>query len=76
MAQKEATPPFRQRQAMEEHLDILDSLERNQLELAADQMVLHLRRSGIRRPETAGRGMSALLRGAPPAAPRIKGTAS
>ena len=76
MAQKEATPPFRQRQAMEEHLDILDSLERNQLELAADQMVLHLRRSGIHRPETAGRGMSALLRGTPTAAPRIKGTAS
>ncbi|MBB3771292.1 DNA-binding GntR family transcriptional regulator [Angulomicrobium tetraedrale] len=76
MAQKEAAPPpFRQRQAMEEHLDILDSLERTQLELAADQMVLHLRRSGIRRPETAGRGMSALLRGAQPA-PARKGPAS
>ncbi|MBS9476402.1 GntR family transcriptional regulator [Ancylobacter radicis] len=76
MAQKEAPPPFRQRQAMEEHLDILDSLERNQLELAADQMVLHLRRSGIRRPETAGRGMSPLLRGPQQAGARIKGIAS
>jgi DNA-binding GntR family transcriptional regulator len=77
MAQKEAAaPPFRQRQAMEEHLDILDSLERNQLELAADQMVLHLRRSGIRRPEAAGRGMSPLLRGPQQAGARIKGTAS
>lgn len=76
MAQKEAAaPPFRQRQAMEEHLDILDSLERNQLELAADQMVLHLRRSGIRRPEAAGRGMSPLLRGPHAAAARLKGTA-
>lgn len=76
MSQKEAAPPpFRQRQAMDEHLDILDSLERNQLELAADQMVLHLRRSGIRRPETAGRGMSPLLRGSQPAA-RLKGASS
>lgn len=76
MAQKEeAPPPFRQRQAMEEHLDILDSLERNQLDLAADQMVLHLRRSGIRRPETAGRGMTGLLR-TPSAAPRLKGSAA
>lgn len=74
--QKEAAPPpFRLRQAMEEHLDILDSLERNQLELAADQMVLHLRRSGIRRPETAGRGMVSLLGGAQPSGPLSKGTA-
>ncbi len=76
VAQKEgAAPPFRQRQAMDEHLDILDSLERNQLELAADQMVLHLRRSGIRRPEAAGRGMSPLLRGPQQAGAPIKGTA-
>ncbi|MFD2174026.1 GntR family transcriptional regulator [Rhodobacter lacus] len=75
-AQKEAAPPpFRLRQAMEEHLDILDSLERNQLELAADQMVLHLRRSGIRRPETAGRGMVSLLQGRQPSGPLSKGTA-
>ncbi|WP_112313122.1 GntR family transcriptional regulator [Pseudogemmobacter bohemicus] len=65
LAQKDAPPPpFRMRQAMGEHLDILDSLERSQPELAADQMVLHLRRSGIRRPEAAGRG-APIRRGGP-----------
>ena len=56
-------PNFRLRQAMIEHLEILDSLERNQFDLAADQMVVHLRRSRIRRPEAANRGIPPLLRG-------------
>lgn len=76
VGQREAAPPpFRLRQSMEEHLDILESLERNQLELAADQMVLHLRRSGIRRPETAGRGMVPLLAGPQPGGSLSKGPA-
>ncbi|WP_299356490.1 GntR family transcriptional regulator [uncultured Shimia sp.] len=56
-------PNFRLRQAMIEHLEILDSLERNQFDLAADQMVVHLRRSRIRRPEAANRGIPPLMRG-------------
>ena len=56
-------PAFRMHQAMEEHLEILDSLERKQHELAADQMTVHLRRSSIRRPEAAIRGISPLVRG-------------
>lgn len=56
-------PDFRIRQSIEEHLDILDSLEGSQFDLAADQMVLHLRRSRIRRPAAANRGISPLLRG-------------
>ncbi|GHC21010.1 GntR family transcriptional regulator [Aidingimonas halophila] len=57
-------PDFRLRQSLDEHLEILDSLERHQFELAADQMVLHLRRSRIRRPEAANRGIPPLMRGA------------
>lgn len=57
-------PDFRLRQSLEEHLDILDSLERMQFALAADQMVLHLRRSQIRRPQTANRGIAPVTRGA------------
>lgn len=53
-----AIPDFRLRQSLEEHLDILDSLERTELQLAADQMVLHLRRSQIRRPQAANRGLA------------------
>jgi DNA-binding GntR family transcriptional regulator len=55
-------PDFRLRQSLEEHLDILDSLERMQHQLAADQMVLHLRRSQIRKPQTANRGILPLAR--------------
>lgn len=55
-------PGFRLGQAMQEHLDILDSLERNQFDLAADQMTVHLRRSRIRRPEAANRGIPPLSR--------------
>ena len=59
-----AIPDFRLRQSLEEHLDILDSLERLQLQLAADQMVLHLRRSQIRKPRTVNRGILPPGRGA------------
>lgn len=59
----QTVPAFRMRQSMEEHIEILDSLERKQYELAADQMRVHLRRSGIRRPEAANRGISPLNRG-------------
>lgn len=55
-------PDFRLRQSLEEHLGILDSLEQNQFDIAADQMVLHLRRSRIRRPEAANRGIPPLIR--------------
>ncbi len=55
-------PDFRLRQSLDEHLEILDSLERGQYELAADQMVLHLRRSRTRRPEAANRGIPPLMR--------------
>ncbi|EKE71863.1 GntR family transcriptional regulator [Celeribacter baekdonensis] len=54
---------FRLRQSLNEHLGILDSLERMQLQLAADQMVLHLRRSQIRKPQTVNRGILPLARG-------------
>ena len=57
-------PNFRLRQSLEEHLDILDSLERSQLRLAADQMVVHLRRSQIRKPQTLNRGILPMGRGA------------
>lgn len=61
--QKDHTiPDFRLRQSLEEHLDILDSLERMQHQLAADQMVLHLRRSQIRKPQAANRGLLPLAR--------------
>lgn len=54
---------FRSKQAMIEHVQILDCLELNQFELAADQMVVHLRRSRIRRPEAANRGIPPLMKG-------------
>ncbi|MFY9239746.1 MAG: GntR family transcriptional regulator [Roseovarius sp.] len=53
----QALPDFRMRQALDDHLGILDSLERSELDLAADQMVLHLRRAQIRRPKAANRGL-------------------
>ncbi|QYX55987.1 GntR family transcriptional regulator [Roseovarius sp. SCSIO 43702] len=63
--QKDTTiPEFRLRQALGEHLDILDALERGQFELAADHMVLHLRRSRARRTEAATRGFAPMKRGA------------
>lgn len=59
-------PDFRLRQSLEEHLEILDSLERNQFDLAADQMALHLRKSRVRRPEAANRGIPPMKRGGHP----------
>ncbi len=57
------SPEFRLRQAMLEHLEILDSLERSQFQLAADQIVVHLRRSRIRKPQAANRGIPPLAKG-------------
>ena len=57
---------FRLRQSLQEHLGILDSLERMQLQLAADQMVLHLRRSQIRKPQAISRGLRPPGRGVVP----------
>ena len=62
------TPDFRLRQALREHLDILDSLARRDFDVAADQMVLHLRLSRNRRPEVANRGSPPLRPGPGPAA--------
>lgn len=60
------TPEFRLRQAQDEHLSILDSLERRQFDVAADQMTLHLRLSRNQRPDAANRGS--------PPMPNRKGT--
>ena len=59
----QTVPEFRMLQSLREHIDILDSLERRQYGLAADQMRVHLRRSDIRRPDAANRGISPLARG-------------
>jgi DNA-binding GntR family transcriptional regulator len=68
--QKEnTTPEFRLRQAIEEHLEILDSLERRQFDVAADQMTLHLRLSRNQRPDAANRGSPPMMR-LPGRAPR------
>lgn len=60
-----STPEFRLRQANEEHLTILDSLERRQFDVAADQMVLHLRLSRNQRPDAANRGSPPMPRMGP-----------
>jgi len=57
------SPEFRLRQAMLEHLEILDSLERSQFQLAADQIIVHLRRSRISKPQAANRGIPPLAKG-------------
>ncbi len=59
-----STPEFRLRQAHEEHLNILDSLERRQFDVAADQMTLHLRLSRNQRPDAANRGSPPMPRSA------------
>ena len=64
-----STPNFRLRQALQEHLDILDSLERRQFDVAADQMTLHLRLSRNQRPDAANRGSPPMMR-LPDRAPR------
>lgn len=53
---------YRQRQALEEHLRMLAHLNRDQYEIAADLMRLHLRVSGDHRPRVANRGAPALVR--------------
>ncbi|MEM6371549.1 MAG: GntR family transcriptional regulator [Pseudomonadota bacterium] len=58
-----AIPDFRLKQSIEEHLDIFDSLERDQYQLAADQMVLHLRQNQVRRHRAANRGVVPFGRG-------------
>lgn len=57
-----STPEFRLRQALQEHLEILDSLERRQFDVAADQMTLHLRLSRNQRPDAANRGSPPMAR--------------
>ena len=47
---------FRLRQATQEHLGILDNLESQQYEVAADLMRVHLRLSRSQRPQAANRG--------------------
>ena len=56
------TPDFRLRQALLEHLDILDSLERRQFDVATDQLTLHLRLSRNQRPDAANRGSPPMMR--------------
>lgn len=60
--QNHATPEFRLRQALAEHLEILDSLERRQFDIAADRMSLHLRLSRNQRPDAANRGSPPMTR--------------
>lgn len=67
-----AVPEFRLRQSLQEHLDILDSLERHQFDIAADQMTLHLRRSRNPRPDAANRGSPPLLRTPGAAMPAVQ----
>ncbi len=55
-------PDFRLRQALQEHLEILDCLERRQFDVAADQMTLHLRLSRNQRPDVANRGSPPMMR--------------
>lgn len=55
-------PDFRLRQSLREHLEIIDNLERNLFEVAADLMVLHLRRAGIGRPDAVSRAIPPLMR--------------
>lgn len=57
-----SVPDFRLRQSLREHLEIIDNLERNLFEVAADLMVLHLRRSGIGRPDAVSRAIPPLMR--------------
>jgi len=52
---------FRLKQSMQEHIDILESLEAKQLEVAADLMRIHLRQSRNRRPSAVNRGSPALM---------------
>ncbi|WP_334173911.1 GntR family transcriptional regulator [Pseudoxanthobacter sp.] len=53
---------FRLLQSTREHLQILEQIERGQMELAADLMRVHLRLSRTQRPRLLGRGVPAGLR--------------
>lgn len=50
---------FRLMQANNEHLQILEQIERRQMNLAADLMRVHLQQSQAQRPRLAGRGVPA-----------------
>ncbi len=53
---------FRLMQSNQEHLQILEQIERGQMDLAADLMSVHLRLSSAQRPRLAGRGVPSLFR--------------
>src|SRR5262249_5111926 len=48
---------FRLMQANNEHLQILEQIERGQMNLAADLMRVHIQQSQAQRPRLAGRGV-------------------
>ena len=52
---------YRLRQATLEHLKVLDSLESQQYDIAADLLRIHLKLSRAQRPEAAGRGAPTLF---------------
>ncbi|MER8732650.1 GntR family transcriptional regulator [Mesorhizobium sp. M1227] len=52
---------FRLKQSLREHLTILDHLESQQYEVAADLLRVHLRLSRSQRPQAASRGAPALF---------------
>lgn len=52
---------YRMRQALHDHMKILDYVEQGHYAAAADQMRLHLRVSRMRRPRIANRGSRALM---------------
>ncbi len=51
----------RLRQAMQEHLGILDQMEAGRLDVAADLLRVHLRLSRSQRPQAANRGAPPLF---------------
>jgi DNA-binding GntR family transcriptional regulator len=65
---RRTTPPaghvavFRLMQSNLEHLQILEQIERGQMELAADLMKVHLQLSRQQRPRIAGRGVPATFK--------------
>jgi DNA-binding GntR family transcriptional regulator len=62
-ATQPATSIYRMQQSANELLQVLSQLERQQLELAADLLRVHLRQSSAQRPRMLGRGVPAMLRG-------------
>ena len=53
---------FRLMQSNSEHLQILEQIEREQFELAADLMRVHIQLSHVERPRLAGRGVPVAFR--------------